>query len=90
MTTRMSFDIARNILRRLSACFSSIELTSIDVSFVTPSTSSETVAPKRSVRSSRVADVSSTVSWRRAAQIGSASMWRSLARMNATSTGWLM
>ena len=90
MTTRMSFDMARNILRSVRACFSSMELTLMEVSFVTPSTSSATVSPKRSRTSSRVTGVSSTVSCSSAAQMGSASMRRSFARMNATSTGWLM
>ena len=74
ITTRMSFDMARNILRRLSACFSSIELTSMDVSFVTPSTSSATDLPKREEISSSEADVSSTVSCMRAAQMVSSSI----------------
>ena len=90
MTTRMSFDMARNILRRLSAWRSSIDETSMLVSLVTPSTSSATSVPKRSVSSSSEASVSSTVSWSSAAAMLSASMWRSLARMRATSTGWLM
>ena len=90
MTTRMSLDMARNILRSVRACFSSMELTLMEVSFVTPSTSSATVSPKRSRTSSRVTGVSSTVSCSSAAQMGSASMRRSFARMNATSTGWLM
>lgn len=62
MTTRMSLDMARNILRSVRACFSSMELTLMEVSFVTPSTSSATVSPKRSRTSSRVTGVSSTVS----------------------------
>ena len=88
--TRMSLDIAKNILRRLRACFSSIELTSMEVSLVTPSTKSITVSPKRLRISSSVADVSSTVSCKSAAQIESSSICKSFAKIKATSTGWLM
>ena len=66
--------MARNILRRFSACLASMESTSIEVSFVTPSTSSATVSPNSSERSESVAGVSSTVSWSSAAQITSSSM----------------
>ena len=89
MITRMSRLMARNILRRLSACFSSMLSTSMLVSLVTPSTSSATMSPKSPATSESEVSVSSTVSCRSAAHTTSQSILSS-ARMMATSTGWLM
>ena len=63
--------------------------TSMFVSLVTPSTSSETVSPKMPATSVSDVSVSSTVSCSSAAHTTSQSILSS-ARMMATSTGWLM
>ena len=89
MITRMSLDMARNILRSVSACFSSMLSTSMLVSLVTPSTSSATVSPNRPDTSASEVSVSSTVSCSSAAHTTSQSILRA-AKMMATSTGWLM
>ena len=87
--TRMSLDMATNILRMVAACSSVSDSTSMRVILVTPSTSARTCGLKVRSTSSAVAFVSSTVSWSSAAVMVSASMRRS-ARMMPTSMGWMM
>ena len=65
----MSWAIASSILRMFSACCSSCECVENLDSFVTPSTSWATSAPKRSSTSARLYSVSSGTSWRRAASM---------------------
>ena len=61
--THLSFAMARNILRRFSACISTLSLDQDSwVSFVTPSTRSATSGPNSLERSSSVMTVSSTTS----------------------------
>ena len=87
-TTRMSCDMARNILRIFSACCSSALIAENLLSFVTPSTSVPTSSPKRSAISAAVTDVSSGTSWSSAATRVAASRPRS-ARISAASAGWV-
>ena len=65
--TRTSRLMASSILRRFSACSSSMLENWILVSLVTPSTSRATSSPKAAFRSSSVVGVSSTTSCSRAA-----------------------
>ena len=82
----MSRAIARSILRKFSACFSSREVTLSWPIFVTPSTSPAISSPKSSSSCGSVASVSSTVSWRSpVAMLGTSS--RRSAMMPATCTG---
>ena len=83
----MSLDIASTIFWKFSACCSAREENSISVSLLTPSTSAETVRPKRRVSWKRVVGVSSITSWSSAAIKPSLSM-RMSARMEATAMGW--
>ena len=87
-TTRMSCDMARNILRMFSACCSSALIAENLLSLVTPSTRMPTSSPKRSAISAVVTDVSSGTSWSSAATRVAASRPRS-ARMSAASAGWV-
>ena len=88
-TTRMSLDMARIILRRLSACCSSREIKSSRDSFVTPSTSCATSAPNSFwIISSVTFSQSSTQSCIRPAAIVAPSIIRS-ASVVATRTGWM-
>ncbi len=85
--TRTSFDIARSILRKFSACSSSCESNFILSSLDTPSTRSATTTPNNSSISSFVTAVSSTTSWRRAAAKAGESRCQS-ASILETATGW--
>ena len=85
--TRTSRLMASSILRRFSACSSSMFENWIFVSLVTPSTSRATSSPKAAVRSASVVGVSSTTSCSRAAAMLSVSMPRSSTR-RATASGW--
>ena len=84
--TRMSLDIAMNILRRFSICCSSVVEYCTRVSFVTPSTSSATVCPNMWEISSKLASVSSRQSCSSAATIASVSRPIS-ATISATASG---
>ena len=84
----MSLAMATTILRKFSACFSTLVFPAENwESLVTPSTRSATSSPKSSAISSRVARVSSMVSWRRPVTIDASSS-RSSERIPATSSGW--
>ena len=85
--TRTSWLMASSILRRFSACCSSMLENWILVSLVTPSTSRATSAPKADLTSSMVMGVSSTTSWSREAAMLSVSMPRS-STSRATASGW--
>ena len=87
-TTRMSWAIARSIFRMFSACCSSWEWVENLDSFVTPSTSWATSAPKRSSMSARLRSVSSGTSCSRAASIAVESRPRS-ASVKAAAIGWV-
>ena len=72
ISTRMSWLMARIILRMFSACASSLFSKTIMLILVTPSTMSATSSPNLSSISSMVVPVSSTVSCSRpAATVGS-------------------
>ena len=86
----MSLAIATNILRKFSACFSSMLTACEDwkvPSLVTPSTRSRTSWPNSSRISSGLASVSSMVSWRRPETMLASSSFKS-ASSPATSSGW--
>ena len=85
--TRTSRLMASSILRRFSACSSSMLENWILVSLVTPSTNRATSSPKAAFRSSSVVGVSSTTSCSRAAAMLSESMPRS-STSRATASGW--
>ena len=84
----MSSAIASSILRMFSACCCSWLWVLNRDSFVTPSTSWATSAPKRSSMSVRLYSVSSGTSWRSAAWIAIGSM-PSSARIWAEAIGWV-
>jgi len=84
----MSFAIATTILRKFSACFSSWVFAALNwESLVTPSTRSAISSPNSPEISSRVASVSSMVSWRRPVTMEASSSFISASRP-ATSSGW--
>ncbi|CCB77998.1 exported protein of unknown function [Streptantibioticus cattleyicolor NRRL 8057 = DSM 46488] len=86
-STRGSLAMATTILRTVSACAASPNLTLS--SLVTPSTSRATCSPKSRRSASSPYSVSSTVSWRRPA-IRVAGSMPSSARMVVTASGWVM
>ncbi len=87
--TRTSRAMASSILRKDSAWFSSRVLNSSFSSLVSPSTSSATGAPKRSINSGLVTPQSSIASCSRAAMRACASSFHS-AHCCATAIGWVM
>ena len=87
--TRTSRAIASSILRKLSACASSLLVNSIWSSLETPSTISATGLPKVTSISFLVTEVSSITSCRSAAASPCASM-RHCDRMLATASGCVM
>jgi len=88
ITMRISLAMARSIFRKFSDCCSSWVARVILLILVRPSTRSAISGPNNSLISSRVAKVSSTVSWRRPAATVAMSILMS-ARMAATSRGWM-
>ena len=83
----MSSTIASSILRKFSACRSSLDENWIAPSLVTPSTTCATSAPNSSwIRSIGVC-VSSTMSWSSPAAMATTSSFMSASR-SATSSGW--
>ena len=83
----MSSTIASSILRKFSACRSSLDEKVMALIFVTPSTTWATSPPNVSSSRSVVVSVSSTTSWSSPAAIVTASIFMSV-RMVATSRGW--
>ncbi len=83
----MSSTIASSILRKFSACRSSVDAKVMAPILVTPSTTWATSWPNVRSRRSVVVSVSSTTSWRRPAAIVTGSIFMSV-RMVATSSGW--
>ena len=82
----MSSTIASSILRKFSACRSSLLENGMALIFVTPSTMWATSSPKASRMRSGVVRVSSTTSWSSPADTHTASSFMS-ARISATSSG---
>ena len=82
----MSSTIASSILRRFSACRSSLDEKGMAPSLVTPSTTWAISWPKSSAMRSGVTSVSSTTSCSRPAQTATTSSFMS-ARKSATSSG---
>ena len=84
----MSSTIASSILRKFSACRSSLDENGMALILVTPSTTCATSGPNSSWMRSMVVSVSSTTSWRRPAAMATASSFMS-ARKSATASGWM-
>ncbi len=86
----MSSTIASSILRKFSACRSSLvaDDSGMALILVTPSTTWATSGPNSSRMRSIVVRVSSTTSWRRPAAMATASSFMS-ARKSATARGWM-
>ena len=87
--TRASFTIASSILRKFSACRSSLDENGIVLIFVTPSTTCATSGPNSSLTRSMVVNVSSTTSCSSPAAMATSSNFMS-ATSAATSSGWVM
>ena len=83
----MSSTIASSILRKFSACRSSLDENGMALILVTPSTTWATSGPNSSAMRSMVVSVSSTTSWSRPAATATTSSLMS-ARKSATSSGW--
>ena len=83
----MSSTMASSILRKFSACRSSLEENGIVLILVTPSTTCATSGPNSSWIRSMVVRVSSTTSCRSPAAMATASRRMSASR-SATSSGW--
>ena len=84
----MSSTIASSILRKFSACRSSLDENGIALILVTPSTTWATSGPKSSSMRSIVVSVSSTTSCRSPAAMATTSSFMS-ARKSATARGWI-
>ena len=83
----MSSTIASSILRKFSACRSSLVEKEMELILVTPSTTWATSGPNSSRTRSMVVRVSSTTSWSSPAAMATSSSRMSATR-EATSRGW--